>query len=54
MDVVHGSKDLYHRFLFRKVSPKTLENRGAKYFYRKAPLLYFNYVLDPTISQKYP
>jgi putative sterol carrier protein len=49
MDLVHGHVDPVHAFLFRKLNPKIA---GAMYFCRKAPVVYFIYILVPVVLQK--
>jgi hypothetical protein len=54
VDPVHETMDLFHVFYNRKIIHKSVETPGSLYFYRKDPIVYFIYVLVPTILPKQP
>jgi hypothetical protein len=54
MDPVHRIVDLFQQIFNRKIILKFIKNPKDPVFYRKAPIVYFIYVLIPAILQKQP
>jgi hypothetical protein len=49
MDLVHQSRDLFHRILFRKIIPLILEISRPPYFYTNTSKLFQSYIVVPII-----
>jgi hypothetical protein len=54
MDSIYAFVNLFHAFFYMKIILLFQKFRGSWYFCRKAPIVYFNYVLVPATFKKQP